>query len=151
MNDTYRLITAHGDTITANPLQLHLAVLPMIPQNCVLARTYPRTDNDLHIRAGRDRDWPRHLAEWTGHNGAVSSVVFSMDGMRVVSGSYDKTVRIWDAVTGNSIATLEGHTNPVTSVAFSMDGMRVVSGSWDKTVRMWDAVTGNCIATLEGL
>jgi WD40 repeat protein len=59
-----------------------------------------------------------------------------------LSGSYDNTVRIWDAISGTVQHTLEGHTRPVTSVDFSSDGLRIVSGSWDNTVRIWDAHTG---------
>ncbi|KAE9389559.1 WD40 repeat-like protein, partial [Gymnopus androsaceus JB14] len=61
----------------------------------------------------------------------------------IVSGSDDKTVRIWDANTGAQIGDpLHGHDHWVNSVAFSTDGTRIVSGSHDKTVRIWDANTG---------
>ena len=73
-------------------------------------------------------------------------MAFSHDGTRVVSGSYDNTVRIWDAASGVCVVgPLDGHTNYVRSVAFSPDGRRVVSGSRDKTVRIWDAVSGGCV------
>ena len=77
---------------------------------------------------------------------------FSADGGRVVSGSWDKTVRVWDAVSGECVlGPLEGHTDEVSSVSISADGRRVVSGSWDKTVRVWDAVSGECVlGPLEG-
>ena len=68
----------------------------------------------------------------------------------VASGSYDKTVRLWDAVTGAPLQTLEGHSSHVSSVAFSPDGKVVASGSDDKTVRLWDAVMGAPLQTLEG-
>ncbi|KAF5362819.1 hypothetical protein D9757_014260 [Collybiopsis confluens] len=74
---------------------------------------------------------------------SINSAVFSPDGTRIVSGSNDKMVRIWDATTGIQIGeSLHGHDHSVTSVAFSPDGTRIVSGSGDKTVRIWDATTG---------
>jgi WD40 repeat protein len=55
-----------------------------------------------------------------------------------VSGSYDKTLKVWDAQTGQETLTLRGHTDIVTSVSFSPDGKRIVSGSADKTLKVWD-------------
>jgi hypothetical protein len=71
------------------------------------------------------------------------SVAFSQDGSRVVSGSVDKTVRIWNVTTGEAEAELKGHTDWVRSVAFSQDGSHVVSGSRDETVRIWNVTTGH--------
>ena len=67
----------------------------------------------------------------------------------MASGSYDNTVRLWDAVTGAALQTLEGHSSGVSSVAFSPDGKVVVSGSHDEIVRLWDVVTGAALQTLE--
>jgi len=71
----------------------------------------------------------------------VASVTFSPDGRRIVSGSCDTTVRIWDTqVQAMAGGPLLGHTSRVTSVAFSPNAKRVVSGSWDKTVRILPGV-----------
>ena len=70
------------------------------------------------------------------------SVAYSPDGRRIVSGSRDKTVRVWDAASGAELACLRGHEELVSSVAYSPDGRRIVSGSADKTVRVWDAASG---------
>ena len=71
----------------------------------------------------------------------MTSASFSPDGTKVVTGSHDRTVRIWDAVTGECEQTLEGHSSYVSSASFSPDGTKVVSSSNDATVRIWDAVT----------
>ncbi|KAG8688463.1 hypothetical protein FRC08_011424 [Ceratobasidium sp. 394] len=71
---------------------------------------------------------------------SVWSVAYSSDEARIVSGSSDNTIRIWDARIGKMIGQpLQGHTNSVFSAAYSSDGARIVSGSFDKTIRIWDA------------
>ncbi|KAL8777436.1 MAG: hypothetical protein Q9194_002548 [Teloschistes cf. exilis] len=84
------------------------------------------------------------------HSDSVTAVAFSPDGKRIASGSFDKTIKVWDAATGDLEKTLAGHSDWVTAVAFSPDGKRIASGSWDKTIRVWDAATGDLEKTLAG-
>ncbi len=86
----------------------------------------------------------------SGHSSYAKSVVFSADGTRIVSGSEDDTLKLWDASTGQQLRTLQGHSSVVYSVAFSPDGTRIVSGSSGKTLKLWDASTGQELRTLQG-
>jgi WD40 repeat protein len=78
------------------------------------------------------------------HTDEVTSVVYSPDGRHIASASADRTVRMWDAVTGEPIEpALTGHEDVVTSIVFRSDSRRVVSGSLDRTFRVWDAGPAN--------
>ncbi|KAH9033801.1 hypothetical protein EDB85DRAFT_2274664, partial [Lactarius pseudohatsudake] len=73
----------------------------------------------------------------------VLSVAYSPDGRRIVTGSLNHTIRIWDSrICIPLTEPLKGHTDVVTSVAYSPDGMHIISGSGDGTVRIWDSHTG---------
>ncbi|KAJ6575629.1 WD40 repeat-like protein [Mycena vulgaris] len=84
------------------------------------------------------------------HDDSVNSVAFSSDGSRAISGSRDKTIRIWNVSTGKQLQQLDGHNDSVNSVTFSSDGSRAISGSHDKTIRIWDVSTGKQLQQLDG-
>ena len=90
------------------------------------------------------------ITKLEGHTSYVRSVAYSPDGMRIISGSGDHTIRMWDAQSGKLENTIEGHTSSVWCVAYSPDGMRIISGSSDKTIRIWDAQSGKLENSLEG-
>jgi hypothetical protein len=75
----------------------------------------------------------------SGNGDIVNSAVYSPDGTRIVTGSRDKSARIWDARTGVQLRALSGHDDYLNSAAYSPDGTRIVTASTDKTARIWDA------------
>lgn len=94
---------------------------------------------------------PTHLPVWAGPmSNDVTCVAFSPDGTRVASGSGDKEIKIWNAATGEELASLKGHTGGVAAVAFSPEGSNLASGSQDKTIKLWDATTGQELQSLKG-
>ena len=85
-----------------------------------------------------------------GHSGAVWAIALTTDGCRALSGSDDRTLKVWDAENGACLHTLEGHTEQITAVMFTPDGSRALSGSSDRTLKLWDAERGACLRTLVG-
>jgi WD40 repeat protein len=114
----------------------------------------------------READTGKVIRELKGHKALVAGVAFSPDGKRVVSGSWDGTVKVWEADTGKEVLTLKGHEGIVTAVAVSADGQRIVSGGGGVftkpngnlvdhaaaagEVKVWDAGTGKEVLDLKG-
>jgi WD40 repeat protein len=78
----------------------------------------------------------------------VQSVAFSPDGRRIVSGSADRTLRLWEATTGQPVGKpLQGHRSALKAVAFSPDGRHIFSVSVDNTVLIWTTAKGRLVTT----
>jgi WD40 repeat protein len=89
----------------------------------------------------------REVKTLTGHDATIYSVAVTPDGRLAVTGSSDRTARVWDLRTGKEKQPQLSHTAPVYSVAVTQDGTRVVTGA-EKEARVWDANTGKLLRTL---
>ena len=85
-----------------------------------------------------------------GHADEIHSVAFSPDGQRIVTGSWDRTAKVWDAASGTNLLTLKGHRDMIGSVDWSPDGRRIATASYDGTAKVWDAASGMDLLTLTG-
>ena len=88
------------------------------------------------------------------HTQEILAVALNRLGNVAVSGSADRSARVWNTVSAQAMGTLRGHTGRVTCVALSPDGRYAFTGSDDKSVRMWDSASGKLIrqaAALAGM
>ena len=85
-----------------------------------------------------------------GHTDIIGRIAWSPDGRMVASPSEDKTIRLWNAKTGECLRTLEGHEGRVKSAAFDPGARTLASGSEDKTVKLWELASGKLLRTLHG-
>jgi WD40 repeat protein len=94
---------------------------------------------------------PGVLGTFKGHTEAVYGITFSPDGKFLVTGSGDRSVRVWDAASGKELkafAGAAGHQNLVLSVAVSPDGSLIASGGSDNTAKIWDFPAPTAVRTL---
>ncbi|KAH8902623.1 WD40 repeat-like protein [Coniochaeta sp. PMI_546] len=114
------------------PLQVYASALVFSPTSGVTRIQCKKEEPEWIIRKPAMADnWSACLQTLESH------------GYSLASASYDKTIKIWDAATGQCISTLEGHSGVVNSVAWSHDGTQVASASDDETVKIWDAAMGH--------
>ena len=107
-------------------------------------------DRVIRMRYSDDGDWRGSVS---GHTDNVRSLAFKPNSYLLASGSYDKTIRIWDVGDNTKlrhVRTLRGHTDWVVSVAWSPDGRTLASASQDGTVRLWNPDNGINFAVLRG-
>jgi WD40 repeat protein len=151
VDDATRFVSAFCEPIAYSPLHIYRSALLFTPHQTLLHRKYSSEIKFLVGVTGRHEGvWGPCINVIEGHSEWVNSVAFSNDGTRVVSGSLDSTVRVWDSSSGTEVLRLDGHNSYVNSVAFSSDGSRIVSGSRDKTVRVWDSPSGAEVMKLIG-
>ena len=113
---------------------------------------------DLTIKLWDPSDEYKNIRTLPGHDHSVSAVRFIPSGAAgspssgnlLVSASRDKTLKIWDVITGYCVKTFRGHVDWVRDVSASFDGRWLLSAGNDQTARIWDAASGEVKATILG-
>ncbi|MDB5312489.1 MAG: domain, G-beta repeat [Gemmataceae bacterium] len=152
---TYGRVTV-WDLDAAKPAKVLTNVLGAVndlkfsPDGTLLAVAGGQPSARGDLRLFDTRDW-KLVASLGGHLDTVSGVSWSPDGTRIVSASFDKTVRLWDAKTAGVLHTFTGHSDFVYAVAFSPKGDWYATASKDRTGRVVDAATGKGLVTFSGM
>jgi len=105
---------------------------------------------DLDLISGKGLVSKDCIKSLTDHIGLVGSIVVRKDHHQIISGSYDRTIKIWEIVTGKCVKTLIGHTGWVMSTVMTGDQQKIISGSQDGTIKIWDIASGECDKTIVG-
>ncbi len=107
-----------------------------------------RSVEDAYRSAERATD--KSVQVFKGHAEAVETVAIAGNGQFIISGSQDKTLRLWEISTGRCTHIFRGHSGYITDVALSPDGQFAVSASRDHTLRVWRIASGMCLRILRG-
>jgi WD40 repeat protein/predicted Ser/Thr protein kinase len=107
-------------------------------------------DADEKVVVLRDGRTFRPVIRCPGHTGRINAIAFRADGRRFVSASSDRTVRLWDTVTGQCLQVFEGHTDEVFAAVFHPNGTRIASAGRDRAIWLWDPASDQEVARLPG-
>jgi WD40 repeat protein/tRNA A-37 threonylcarbamoyl transferase component Bud32 len=100
----------------------------------------PAPFRNVPLRAAPAHSAPVQLPD-AFRSGNWNCIGYSPDGKRIAMGSWDKSIKVWDAGSGKQTLTLMWHGDAVQCMAFSPDSKRIVSGSSDKTLKVWDVTS----------
>ena len=121
------------------PLQIYSSAIVFSPQTSVVRRNnLDKVSTWLRKLPLVEDAWASLIQTLAGHSDWVRAIAFSPNGKQIASGSDDKTIKLWDAITGDLQKTLAGHSDWVRAIAFSPNGKQIASGSDDKTIKLWD-------------
>jgi WD40 repeat protein len=128
VNDAAVFVRHFGIAIAKSAPHIYLSALPFAP-TCSLVSTHYSTSfpRILRVERGQLSHWPSLEMAISNFGEGVPSVAYSSDGQHIVSASSDRTIRVWNAMTGETVAgPFTGHTGWVKSVAFSPDDQHIL-------------------------
>lgn len=142
-------IIAHIDVIDTELVRQEQQLM-ILQNNRHLARVHlMKLADEEAVLMGKPLPIFRHADILEGHTRSIYDAAFSPDGKQIASASEDKSIRIWDVMTGECLWIMRGHTDAVFTASFSPDGKKILSASRND-VRIWDAESRECLKTLRG-
>lgn len=156
VEDALKFLDAFNTVMSQSLPHIYISALPFAPKSSKVAQRFraqfPRL---VCVEDGKFAEWPRVVftVDEHEHEASINCAVFSPNDQSkfIASGSNDKTVRVWDAETGDLVSgPMDEHTDYVGTVAFSPDGKQIASGSDDGTIRIWDTESGEEVQVCEG-
>ncbi|VDC00874.1 unnamed protein product [Peniophora sp. CBMAI 1063] len=158
LHEAFHFLQSEDETIERSLPHLYLSALPSAdPSSFIAGAFWPRFLRRPDVRPKGMLTWRRDgpttpatlsldVLYQAGHSSAVQAVLFTRDGSKIISGSFDKTIRAWDARNGAQTMRVPFSTDTiltrrVSSLALSPDRLYIYSGSWDFTIHVWDART----------
>ncbi|KAJ7224877.1 hypothetical protein C8J57DRAFT_1148246, partial [Mycena rebaudengoi] len=145
--DANEFVVSSLEAIKTSVAHIYLSALPCLqPTSKVAEAFWPKFNHVPHLDLTGIQRRRQAALILQVHDSGVKCIAISADGARIASGSYDGTICVWDARTGEGImGPIQGHIGSVSSVAFSPDGARIASGSRDRTICVWDVRTGKAV------
>ncbi|TEY18083.1 hypothetical protein BOTCAL_2080g00010 [Botryotinia calthae] len=141
----------HYRTIEVSPLQIYNSALAFSPETSIIRKiNLDKLPVWLRKLSQMEDSWASSRKIFTDPSNSFEAIAFSPDCKQIASGSIDKTIKLWDVMTGNLLKTFIGHSNLITTIVFSPDSKKIESAYHDKNIKLWNDITGNLQRTLIG-
>ncbi|KAJ3284698.1 hypothetical protein HDU76_008253, partial [Blyttiomyces sp. JEL0837] len=147
LEDAARLIWRFYTEMAYNPLQVYSVAEAFSPRGTDIYKTF-HSHNDEYISFVGEMHWGPHLHYLHGHTAQITSFCFSNDGKKLLSGSEDKSVRLWNVATMKELVRFDGHSEGLFSACFSRNQQLVGSVSSRGNVILWDINSTQVVKTL---
>ncbi|KAI0026712.1 hypothetical protein K488DRAFT_65028 [Vararia minispora EC-137] len=145
IQDAIRFVHRFAYPISQSAPHIYISALPFAPTESITRSHFTTRFSRTPKISGSSRNWSRVQAPIRGHSNDICSVSFSPDDQHILSASSDKTLRFWNAETGEAAGEPLHCSSSIWAAAYSPDGTHIVFGCADGTLHIWDVGTRESI------